>query len=131
LASKHSFEDSAVIQELKTWGRYEARFLQQTGFSGSNTLARLFEGWSGHFGHKVLIRDAQDQYWKINARVQKLGKPLVDVLRVRFALPPKTNEDGTIQYYKRNELAKILGITETEYRKRLVQAKTRYKKLLF
>ena len=131
MASKHTFEDSAVAQELKVWGRGEARYLKSTGFSSQSTLARLFEGWSGHFGHKVLIQDAHEQYWKINARVKTLPDHLIDTLRVRYALPPRTNEDGSIEYWKRNELAEILGISESQYRKQLKDAKNRYRRLLF
>ena len=131
MARRLSYEDSAVIHELKTWGFHHGKAIAWEGYSVESTISRLLQGWGGSFEHRVLCKDPPAKYWRINAKVQKLPLHLIAVLIARYCVPPKQNDDGSITYHSRKDLARACGISEHEFRKRLRLAKAAYKRLIF
>lgn len=125
---KYTFEDSAVVSDLKYWGYHKGKQCAADGYSPTSTLDQLLSGRSDFGGHRVLCLDMPRKAWEINYRVMSLPTDYKAVLMARFCLPVKSD---TGQPYEPLELADFLGISVSTYRHRLMQAKRSYKRLIF
>ena len=124
----YTFEDSAVVSDLKYWGYHKGKQYAADGYSPENTLAQILSGRSDFGGHKILCLDMPQRAWEINYRVMELPTDYIMVLVARYCLPVKSQSG---QLYEAPELAELLGVSVSTYKFRLTQAKKYYRRLLF
>lgn len=133
---RKTFEQRAVESDLKRWGYWNGRLLAADGYPPEEVVSRLKAGYSGRPGHRVLIPDMPADVWPINAVIAGLPDVLREVLIARYCLPPKHVYDRngklyTVTRYEIEELAEVIGISTSEYRRRLTEAKRRYQRHVF
>lgn len=124
---KYTFEDSAVVSDLKYWGYYKGRQLAADGYSIEDTLYALTV-CDEKPEHQVLVRDMTPRAWRINGIVMALPTELMEALTGRFCLPVNP---VTYQPYKPEEIAKALHIPVRTYQYRLTEGKRRYRRHVF
>jgi len=98
------------------------------GYPPEEVVSRLKSGFSGKFGHKILIPDMPHRAWKIHYLVLELPFDEQDVLVAAYCMPPRYS-DGHM--WTRGELAGFLGISEHQYRDRHSSAHKRLTARLF
>ena len=132
---RKTFEQRAVESELKRWGYWCGKQLAADDYPPEEVVSRLKAGYSGHRGHKILIPDMPADVWRINAVIAKMPSILREVLIARYCLPPKHEyREGklyNVTRYETDEIAAILGISASLYRRRLTQAKRVYQRHVY
>ena len=132
---RKTFEQRAVESELKRWGYWCGKQLAANGYPPEEGVSRPKAGDSDHPRHKILIPDMPADVWQINAVIAKMPGILREVLIARYCLPPKHEyREGklyNVTRYETDEIAAILGISASLYRRRLTQAKRVYQRHVY
>jgi len=123
----YTFEDSAVIGDLKYWGFHKGKQCAADGYPPGKSVKEMLAGRGGQSGHRVLVKDMPPRAWEINFRVMRLPSELVAVLIGRFCLPVRA--DGLP--FSEQEVSVALGLSVRTYYRRLQVAKARYKSIIF
>jgi hypothetical protein len=128
---KYTFEDSAVVSDLRYWGLWKGIQCAADGYSPESTIRELLSGRTEISGHRILCKEMPDRAWEIDVRVRQIPLPFRAALFVRYCLQMKENADKSMRPYNEHELARFLDVSVRMYRALLVSAKNRYKTMLF
>ena len=110
-----------VTGALISWGNDRIKFDTHTGYSSTNTLARIFEGSVGKPGHRILCGDMKGASWRMEVVVMHLDPSYRDALIVKFASP---RSDDAGKYYTNHQLAQnYLGISKEAFKSRVRRGK--------
>jgi hypothetical protein len=123
----YTFEDSAVVSDLKYWGYFKGRQCAADGYPPESTLRELLSGRTDDTGHRILCLDMTPKAWQINARVMTLPTDYIAALIGRFCLPIRS--DG--HPYEASQIAEALGVGIWTYKHRLTAAKKLYREKIF
>lgn len=113
--------------DLKYWGYHVGKQYAADGYSEDNPLLTLLCGHSDlnplapRFG--VNVKDIPADAWRINALVMRIVAMLRATLIARYCLPP---DYETGQLIDPRVLAGVMGISQSEYYRRLGLARERF-----
>lgn len=124
MGRKYTFEDSAVIADLRFWGYYKGRQYAADGYSPESTLVALLSGVGHRPQHRVLIPDMPHRAWEINGRIMAFHERLIEPLVGRYCLPRYSEADD-------GEIAEALGYSVRTFYRRLGEARRAYRRSVF
>lgn len=122
-----SWQDRVVENELKYHGFFHGIQLAADGFSPINILSQLLMPKGPPSGHKILVMEPPERWWRIHRLFLTLEVDHQTALIARYSIPP--DENGVMLTHK--EVARICGWKPYEYRTNLVRAKKSYKIKVF
>lgn len=119
----HGTERSYADARLTSWGKWIEDHSDFTGYAPSDAIVACLEGRGGGVGgHRVLMQDPPDWWWKINARVLLMPEHEREAVCAHYIAQLK--EGGG--FWTDEEKAEKLGVTYATFRKRVSRGRMRF-----